>query len=97
MIRTPLYFWCSHSCVPWSRIPVQNKSNNPTTSCDKFIQVFLTFKYHIKREFDEFKITIKPSVLDKRKISTHDSISAAIVSNDKIATVKNLKVSYTCT
>lgn len=43
------------------------------------------------------KITIKPSVLDKRKISTYDSISAAIVSNDKIATVKNLKVSYTCT
>ena len=25
------------------------------------------------------KITIKPSLLDKRKISTHDSISAAIV------------------
>ncbi|EJW89846.1 hypothetical protein EVA_22047, partial [gut metagenome] len=52
---------------------------------NSFLWDYLSFSYvNIKRPTCVVgqvytKITIKPSILDKRKISTHDSISADIV------------------
>ena len=57
---------------------------NINFSHNRYVQKYFISYVNIKRPTCVVgqvytKITIKPSLLDKRKISTHDSISAAIV------------------